>query len=560
MSTPFYILPTRLPNFLFFALVLISFITGGFFFKTVEEIIQKSTVKEAEKIIGLEFTDSEIDLMLEGLRQQRQQFENNRKISISNDVMPAMLFNPLPMGFKFAETEKRPLKLAKKKAAVLPSNKDDLAFYSVRELAELIKTRQISSVELTQFFIDRLKKYSPQLECTITLTETLALEQAKEADAQIKAGKYKGMLHGIPYAVKDLLATKGYKTTWGSVIYQNQMIDTDATVIEKLRASGAVLVAKLTLGELAWGDVWFGGTTRNPWNITQGSSGSSAGSASAVSAGLVPFAIGTETLGSIVSPSTVCGVTGLRPTYGRVSRYGAMALSWSMDKIGPICRNVEDCAIVFDAIYGLDPKDPTLIDAPFNFDGEKDLKKIKIGYLKKDFEQNYAFKEQDAQSIQKMQEMGIELVPIELPTLPNISFILWAEAATAFDELTVSNQDDKMVRQIKQAWPNYFRMARFVPAVEYIKANRLRTMLIQDMEKVMQQVDVFIAPSWAGSTLTLTNLTGHPCLVLPNGFSKEGTPTSISFIGKLFGEADLLRVAQFFQESTDFHLKHPTLK
>ncbi len=393
----------------------------------------------------------------------------------------------------------------------------------------------------------------------ITLTEERALARAKQADEEIAKGKYRGLLHGIPYGAKDLLAVKGYKTTWGAMPYKDQTIDEDATVIRKLDDAGAVLVAKLTMGALAWGDVWYGGMTRNPWNLEQGSSGSSAGSASATAAGLVAFAIGTETWGSIVSPSTRCGTTGLRPTYGRVSRTGAMALSWSMDKIGPICRTVEDCAIVFDAIRGADGIDQTLIDAPFNYSPRIDIKKLKIGYLKKLFDEKYENSAADAAVLAKLRELGCELVPVELPDYPvdAISFILSAEAASAFDELTRSGRDDLMVRQTRDAWPNVFRASRLIPAVEYIQANRLRYLIIQDMQKL--GVDVWLSPSFGGSNLLLTNLTGHPCVVLPNGFDEKGSPTSVTFMGKLFGEAELLAVAKAYQDATDYHLKHPPL-
>jgi len=337
------------------------------------------------------------------------------------------------------------------------------------------------------------------------------------------------------------------------------VLDYNSTVVQKLEDAGAILVAKLTMGELAWGDVWYGGMTKNPWDVTTGSSGSSAGSASAVSAGLVPFAIGTETLGSIVSPSTVCGTTGLRPTFGRVSKYGAMALVWSMDKIGPITRSVEDCAIVFNSIYGVDGKDLSVIKAPFNYNITFDTKKLKIGYLKKSFEREYAFKKQDSLTLQTLRSMGYQLIPIELPSMPYIGFILDAEAAAAFDDLTTSNKDDQMVRQIKNAWPNNFRQARFIPAVEYIKANRLRTQLMLDMQKLFEQVDVYVHPSWGNTSLNITNLTGHPCVVLPNGFQENGRPTSISFTGKLFDEAALLIFAKAYQDKTDFHKKHPNL-
>jgi len=315
------------------------------------------------------------------------------------------------------------------------------------------------------------------------------------------------------------------------------------------------------MGALAWGDVWFGGKTKNPWNITEGSSGSSAGSASSVSAGLIPFAIGTETWGSIVSPSTVCGVSGLRPTYGRVSRNGAMALSWSMDKIGPICRNAEDLAIVFNAIYGPDGNDQSLIDFPFNYSPEIDFSKLKIGYLKDDFDIEYDFHKNDSTALAKLEQLGAKLIPIKLPELPvkDLAFILSAEAAAAFDELTRTNQDDLLVRQVRNAWPNVFRAARFIPAVEYINANRIRFELIQQMQKLMSEVDLYVAPSWEGDNLLSTNLTGHPCVVLPNGFSDDGTPTSITIIGRLFDEGRLIAFAKKYQDATRFHLEHPVL-
>jgi Asp-tRNA(Asn)/Glu-tRNA(Gln) amidotransferase A subunit family amidase len=429
-------------------------------------------------------------------------------------------------------------------------------------LAELIRTKQITSVELTEFYLERLRKYDPILHCVITLTEERALKQAKLMDEELSAGKYRGLLHGIPFGVKDLLATKDYKTTWGAEPYKEQKINEDAIVIKKLEDAGAVLVAKLTMGALAWGDVWFEGKTRNPWNTEKGSSGSSAGPASAVSAGLIPFAIGTETWGSIVSPSTVCGVTGLRPTYGRVSRTGAMALSWSMDKIGPICRNTEDLAIVFNAINGKDGIDPTLYEVPFNYSSQIDLSKLKIGYLKNDFDKDYAFHKNDSLTLTKLKELGAELIPVELPDIDvnSLAFILSAGAAAVFDELTRSNKDDLLVRQIKNAWPNTFRSARFISAVEYINANRVRTILINEMQKLFEEVDLYIAPSWEGDNLLLTNLTGHPCVVLPNGFSEEGTPTSISFIRKLFDEGTIIAVAKKYQDATGHHLKHPDFK
>ncbi len=527
--------------------------TGRYFLNTT---ITPDDVRSAAKNGGLEFTPAEIDSLLPGLGEYRESYLANRRQPLPNHLAPALIFNPLPPGLIIDQTQ-RPVVFSKPGKVQLPVNRDDLAFYSVRELAELLRTRQITSVALTQFFIERLKKYDPQLYCVITLTEDLALEQARRADAEIAQGRYRGLLHGIPYGAKDLLAKKGYKTTWGAMPYKDQAIEEDATVITKLEQAGAVLVAKLTLGELAMGDVWFGGMTRNPWNVETGSSGSSAGSAAAVAAGLLPFAIGTETLGSIVSPSTVCGTTGLRPTFGRVSRHGAMALSWSMDKIGPIARTVEDCAIVFNAIYGPDGKDLSVIKAPFNYNAMFDPKKLRVGYVKSAFEGNYPFKIQDSLALAKMRTLGYDLIPIELPPTPNIRFILNAEAAAAFEELTLSNRDDLMVRQTRNAWPNIFRQARFIPATEYIQANRLRTKLILDMQRIFEQVDVYLSPSWAGGNLLITNLTGHPCVVLPNGFQPNGRPTSLTFTGKLFGEAELLRLAKVWQDATEFHRQHP---
>ncbi|MET3127524.1 Asp-tRNA(Asn)/Glu-tRNA(Gln) amidotransferase A subunit family amidase [Arcicella rosea] len=544
------------------SLCLASMAFGAFITKKLEnENITIDIVKKAEKIIGLEFTQAEADSMLVELNDTRKSFEEIRKVELKNEVAPALVFNPLPTGFEF-EKGSSYFKASSISMISLPKDKNDLAFYSVRQLAALIQSKKITSLELTKFFLERLKKYDTQLACVVTLTEDLALQQAAKADAEISAGKYKGLLHGIPYGAKDLLAKKGYKTTWGSVPYKDQVLDYDAVVIQRLEKAGAVLCAKLTLGELAWGDVWFGGTTKNPWNLKRGSSGSSAGSASSVAAGLLPFAIGSETLGSIVSPSSECGDTGLRPTFGRVPRTGAMALSWSMDKLGPICRTVEDCAIVFNAILGKDGQDPSVIDAPFQFDGnKKDLKGIKIAYLKKDFEGKYPNKTQDSLTLVTMKKLGAELIPLELPNLPSndISFLLSVESAAAFDELTRSGKDDLMVRQIKNAWPNAFRAARFIPAVEYLQANRHRTLLIQEFNNRLKGIDVYLSPAFASRNLTMTNLTGHPCVVLPNGFRAEGRPTSITFMGKLFGEGKLLQVAKIYQDATDFHLKHPKL-
>ena len=542
-------------------LCLISFSFGGFITqKAEEEKITILLVKQAQKIMGLDFTDIEADSMLTDLEGQRKSMLAIRKLNIPNSVSPALNFNPLPVAYQFPDKVNY-FKASNEANLKLPKSKDDLAFFTVRQLAELIRTKQISSVELTRFFIERIKKYDSRLQFAITITEERALRNAKKADAEIAAGKYKGLLHGIPFGAKDLLAVKEYKTTWGAVPYKDQNIDVDATVITKLENAGAILIAKMTLGELAMGDVWFGGKTKNPWDLNRGSSGSSAGSASAVAAGCMPFAIGSETLGSIVSPSSECGTTGLRPSFGRISKYGAMALSWSMDKLGPITRSVEDCAIVFNAIQGTDDKDLSLISAAFNYSSPigSSLKGFRIGYIPSEFNKKYANSANDSLSFKKLKEMGAEMVPIELPILPyrDLIIVLAAESGAAFQELSLSNRDDLMVKQDKNAWPSGFRSAHFIPAIDYIQANRARTILIEQLNKTMKGIDVFIAPAF-GQNLLATNLSGHPCVVLPNGF-RNGLPASITFTGQLFGEGKLLKIAQAYQKATDFDKKHPVM-
>mgnify|MGYP000607279199 CR=1 FL=1 len=525
--------------------------------------VTKDMLQEAERLAGLEFTDDERELMVEGLNKYLQGYQKLREVPIANSVAPAVQFNPVVPPMKFERKTGR-LRMSKGRRRKVPSDLEQLAFWPVTDLARLVGSGKVSSTELTKMYLARLKRYDSTLECVVTLTEELALRQAKRADEEIAAGDYRGPLHGIPWGAKDLLAVKGYKTTWGAMPYKDQVIDCDATVVERLEAAGAVLVAKLTLGALAWGDVWFGGKTRNPWDPEKGSSGSSAGPASATAAGLVGFSIGSETHGSIVSPCTVCGTTGLRPTFGRVSRYGAMALSWSMDKIGPICRTVEDCALVLHAVAGPDGRDSTLVDVPFNWNASLDVKGLKVGYLKSAFEEKRSdeqWKANDLATLDVLRGLGLELTPIELPDYPieTMSLILSVEAAAAFDELTRSGRDDLLVRQIKNAWPNRFREARTVPAVEYIQANRLRTLVMNAMQDKLAGIDAYVCPSWVGKNLHLTNLTGHPAVVLPNGLRKEGTPSSVSFVGRLFGEDKLLALAKAYQDATAFHLKHPTL-
>ena len=573
-------------------------------------------IDKAAALADVKIPDEDKDMMLESLNNMTKGYDAIHALHMKNDVAPAIIFDPVLPGMKF-ETERRPLRLSAAPAVHaggLPKNLEDVAFYSVRQLSELVKSKKVSSTALTEMYLARLKRYDPVLHFVITLTEDRAKAQAQEADKEIAAGKYRGPLHGLPWGAKDLLAVKGYRTTWGAGGFQEQEIDENATVVQRLDAAGAVLVAKLTLGALALGDKWFGGMTRNPWNPKQGSSGSSAGSASATASGCVAFAIGSETLGSISSPSTRCGDTGLRPTFGMVPRTGAMALSWTMDKLGPLCRAVEDCAIVLSAIHGPDGKDRTVKNVAFNWDGGADWRKLRVGYLAKEFElqppqpeqqpkeeknlteaerkkrdedasQQAAFRamrqydhKYDEAALAKLRAMGVNLVPLELPKLPYRPMVvmLEAEAAAAFDELTRSGRDKLLTSQGKDDWPNTFRTSRFIPAVEYIQASRARMLAMEQVGKVFDQVDVIVAPT-NSTQLVVTNLTGHPALILPNGFRGDdapqpkvdengdlqpggpGTPVSLTFLGHLYGEAKLLAVAKAYQDATNFHLKHPVI-
>jgi len=533
--------------------------------------ITDDDVQAAQKLLALDLTEDEIDTLLADVRDNAEDFDLMHQYTLKNEVPPALLFNPLPPGFTLDTSSTDPVWNIPAEVP-LPVNRDELAFYSILELASLLKSQQITSVELTQLYLDRIRRYDDTLLSVITVTEELALEQARRADEEIQQGKYRGPLHGIPYGVKDLLAVEGYKTTWGANTHKNQMIDETATVVKKLEDAGAVLIAKLTSGALARGDVWFGGTTKNPWDLEQGASGSSAGSASAVVAGLVGFAIGTETMGSISSPSTRCGASGLRPTFGRVSRHGVMTLSWSLDKVGPICRSAEDAALVFDAIRGMDVNDQTTVDAGgrhpggrhpgFAYDSEVDLSALRMGFVEKYFEKDTTAQANNEQALATLREMGADLKPVDLPdssTLPVkvLSLIMYAEAGAAFDDLTRSNRDDSLVRQDERSRPNALRQSRFIPAVEYIQANRYRYQLIQAMDSLMQQYDVVVTPTRGGRQLLITNMTGHPVVVVPIGFDDEGHPQSITFIGNLYDEATILEVAHTYQQATDTEDKHP---
>ncbi len=521
--------------------------------------ISRSDIRHAQKIFGIEFTTEQIKTMQDYLNRNREGFDSMRADPVGYDVVPAMLFDPFPRGFEMPEVTQVDFTLNDQ--VTLPEDLNELAYFSVADMSVLIRTKQITSVALTQFFLDRIKKYDDQLKTVITVVEERALTQARKMDEELAAGNYRGLLHGIPYGTKDLMAVEGYKTTWGSEPYKDQVIDQTATVIKQLDEAGAVLIAKLVSGALARGDVWFGGRTLNPWDLDQGASGSSAGSGSATSAGLVPFALGTETLGSITSPSTRNGVTGLRPTYGSVSRAGVMSLSWSMDKIGPMCRTVQDCAIVYDIIRGKDPLDPMSIEAPFDYSDRKDPKRLKIGYFKKLFDEDTTATGTNNQvMLDSIRLLGYELVEAKMPD--NLSrkaydIILRAEAGAFFDQLVLKQGDRDMVQQESFSRANSLRQSRFIPAVEYLQANRHRRLLIEDFNQVISQFDVILTPTFGGSQLVVTNLTGHPVLAIPSGFDKENHPTSISILGNLFEEGKVLELGKAIQSEFDHHLKHP---
>ncbi len=553
--------------------------------------ITKETIASAEEIAGVSFTDEERAMMVRNLNQTRQQIEALHKVTIDNGTPPAILFEPVPPGVKLPAKKKAPMQREKVAVMARPGSLEELAFLPVSRLSEMVRARRVKPSELTEMYLDRLKRFDPQLKCVISLTEARARAQARAADEEISRGKYRGPLHGIPWGAKDLLAAKGYKTTWGAGPYKEQTIDADATVIQRLDNAGAILIAKLTLGELAQGDNWFGGITKNPWWTEQGSSGSSAGPGSATAAGLVGFSIGTETLGSISSPSTRNGVTGLRPTFGRVPRTGAMALSWSMDKIGPMCRSAEDCALVFDAIIGPDGRDLTIKDYPFNWNANLRPASLRIGYVKTTFDLpersatnqlQHATKAQDDAALEVLRRIGATLIPIELPPSNGAAtgLILQPEAGAAFETLVLSGKVKEMVQQTANAWPNTFRAAQFVPAVDYINANRARTMLMQAWWELFKTVDVIVTPTGGNAQLGQTNLTGNPAVIIPNGFREAPplgggggaaarpdsttpvaprplTPVSLTFLGPLFQEELPLAVAHAYQQATDFHTRKP---
>ncbi len=521
--------------------------------------VTPAVIEEAEKVVGIFLSPGERELLVRRLLVNRSWMEEIRAVAIPDDVAPAFEFDPTPRG---GEPPRGPSGLEVGEPAAIPDASDptELAYASIVELGALLRAGAVTSVQLTELYLERLRRFGPELQAVVTLTGELALEQARRADAELAEGRVRGPLHGIPWGAKDLLATLRYPTTWGAAPYRNRRFERDATVVERLEEAGAVLVAKLTLGALARGDQWYGGQTLNPWNLSEGSSGSSAGPAAATSAGLVGFAIGSETVGSIVSPAARCGATGLRPTFGRVSRYGAMPLVWTMDKLGPICRSAEDCAIVLSVIQGPDGRDRSVRDVPFVWASGRGTGGIRVGYLEAAFRAQAEEEENEIAALRSLSALGLGLQSLSFPSalpITAIRLIVSVEAASFFDTLTRSGADDLLREQGEADWPNTFRAARFIPAVEYVQANRVRMMLMEALEEAWREVDVVVTPTFAEDVILATNLTGHPSVTVPSGYRRSGTPTSITFLGGLWKDAEVLTVAKAYQEATAYHRRRP---
>lgn len=511
--------------------------------------ITSSVIAEMEKALGLTFTASQRSQVASGLTSRRASYEAMRRVPLLNSDDSAFVFDPRPAGFVMP-VDQKPITWSAPARTTVPANRNELAFYTVRELAALIRTGQTTASELTQLYLQRIKRHDSRLKSVITVTEELALEQAARADAEIAAGQYRGLLHGIPYGVKDLIAKRGYPTTWGAAQFKDQVLDADATVVRRLEEAGAVLVAKLSTGELAVGEDWFGGKTRNPWNLAEGSGGSSAGPAAATAAGLVAFSIGTETYGSIVLPSARCRVTGLRPTFGRVSRTGVMTACWSMDKVGPICRDVEDCATVLEAIRGADGSDRAAVDAPFNYTPALDLKKLRVGYKRT---LGRAVLDRLAALVGPEQ-----LIPVVLPTTRVDVFLVFeVELAAAFDEMVRLRADNYLLPD--SLWRSELPLGQAISAVEYLQANRHRMKLLEDLAQLMDQIDVYVTDyadlfdTGNGAARALFNLSGHPCVSIPHG----GSDICLAFVGELYDESTILALAKACQDATSYHTGRP---
>lgn len=518
--------------------------------------ITAETLGIAQQVAGVSLPVAERELARTLVTRNLANIEAIRNVTLAEDVEPAFSYRP-----------PRPKLLSRVASVVPPSPRigsrptrvEDLAFEPVTMLAERLRTRQISSAELTSMYLNRLKQHDPTLLCVVTLLEDVAREQAEAADLEIRAGRYRGPLHGVPYGIKDLFSAKGYPTTWGAKPYEKQTFDYDATAVVRLHDAGAVLVAKLATGELAVGDLWFRGRTKNPWNTSRGSSGSSAGPASATAAGLVGFAVGTETNGSIVSPASTCGVVGFRPTYGRVSRYGCMTLRWTLDKVGAIGRSVDDVAMVIDAMHGPDGHDDTVADVPFSWGRRRDVRGMRIGFVEREFGGTTPNAALLTAALDIYRKAGATMVPIALPDAPAAAIyaLLNAEAGAMFDELVRSGGINELADTSVNGRANQLRAARFIPAVDYVRAQRARTLLLADMNRLLTSVDVFLTPA-SSDAVTIANLTGHPGITVPCGFA-DGLPVGLLITGPLYQESLVLQAAMAFEAATEWHLKRPSL-
>ena len=539
-----------------------------------------SDITSAEKLLGITYSNSEREQMVQNLEGQILSAKLRRGMELDNKIPMASKFDPRLPGFQMPSS--RSVK-ARENSIKLPKKEEDIAFSNVGEQGTWIKNGLITSRKLTQIYLDRIEKFNSKLECFATVTKDQALAEADAMDSLTSANINLGPLHGIPYGLKDLFDTKGVRTGWGAEPYKNRVPTEDAEIVKRLRAAGAVILGKTTLGALAYNDIWYGGRTKNPWNLNEGSSGSSAGSASATAAGLCSFAIGTETLGSITSPSQRCGTTGLRPTFGRVSRQGGMALCWSLDKVGPICRCVEDTGIVLSTLNGYDENDLSSIRAPFNFDTTENIKDLVIGYLPEAFGKGAT--EVDREALKVATSLGAKVKEVKLEDLPYMSLIniLYAEAGAAFEQLTLSNEDDTLTWQDDGAWPNTFRKARFLSAVDHVQLDRLRYLVMKALDNLFSEIDVLIGPFDTGPMLVASNFTGHPCLHLRAGFEQlasrgaaslgEGklntgeagtgekflVPHGISLWGRLFEEEKILNFGMALEKELSVFKKRPEL-
>jgi Asp-tRNA(Asn)/Glu-tRNA(Gln) amidotransferase A subunit family amidase len=531
--------------------------------------ITTATVAEAQKLVRIEFTPAQQAQMAgswqRAMASTMERRTGPRKLALETDLVPATLWNPMIPGVAPGPSRNRFVASAAP-AGPLPQKDDDIAFATIAAQGQWIKSRALSSERLTRIYLERVARYDGKLKSVITLTTDVALAQARRADAEIAAGKYRGPLHGIPFGVKDLMDTKGILTTYGAEPYRNRVPDADSAVVARLQDAGAVLMAKLSLGALALNDIWFGGQTMNPWLPEEGSGGSSAGPGAATAAALVGFSVGSETGGSIIDPAVRCGVAGLRPTFGRVPRTGAMALCWSLDKLGPMTRGVEDSMLVLQAITGPDPGDLSSVPSHLDFDANRPVKGLKIGYIASWMQESPAT-DVDRAALETCRKVGMVPVEVRLPDWPysSLNTILFAEAAASFEELTLSNGLDQLKAQVPDAWPNIFRQSRFLSAVDYVQADRMRRKVAQEMEKLFQKVDVLLTPPLRDEILVITNFTGHPAIVLRTGFlqvtqarsdwapdpknpmptfaTARRVPHGVSLIGRLFEEGTVASAA-----------------